>query len=222
MAERVVALLTRTRARLDVELGKMSALQGDFGVEGFGGMGYGIGSKWVWLCYSPCLFRDAHDSLESLPLAQITDSLKAALSPLAAGGDLVTSAYKSGYVTIFFHFAISLLPPAERKLLSQGSLKSHTAPHSPSQTPTPSGYGRSRLSQQVQRSGRRTAAIVQEEDDMDMDADGEDEEELDADGEEDAEDKNLYCFCRQMSHGEVRPYLRCETSIVADISSSTR
>ena len=156
---------------------------------------------------SPSLLQDAHDSLESIPLAQITDSLKAALSPLAAGGDLATSAYKSDCFTTLFHFAISLFLSAERKLLSQGSLKPHTASHSPSQTPTPSSYGRSRLSQQVQRSSRRATTIVHEEDDMDMDAEGEDEEEMDADGEEDVEDKNLYCFCRQMSHGEVRPYL---------------
>jgi hypothetical protein len=100
---------------------------------------------------------------------------------------------------------------AERKLTSHLLSKMQSGAHSPLPTPTPPAiatpaatpYSRSRLSQQVHpRSNRRAAAMVQEDEEMDPDAEGEEDEEMDGDGEE-AEDKGLYCFCQQMSHGEV-------------------
>lgn len=72
---------------------------------------------------------------------------------------------------------------------------------------------RSRLSQQVQmrnspaaRGGRRVATSVGP--DADEDAEGEEDMEEDAMEEGgDTEDKELYCFCRKLSYGEVRTQL---------------
>lgn len=76
---------------------------------------------------------------------------------------------------------------------------------------------RSRLSQQVQprnspaARGRRIATSVGL--DVDEDAEGEDDMEEDAMEEGgDTEDKELYCFCRKLSYGEVRTRLTLSLS----------
>jgi hypothetical protein len=99
----------------------------------------------------------------------------------------------------------------ERRLATQPSVKLSARASSPLPTPTPPSaavvppststtYSRSRLSNQLHpRSNRRSAATLIQ-DDEDMDAEGEDDDEADA---EEGEDKGIYCFCQQMSHGEV-------------------
>jgi hypothetical protein len=92
--------------------------------------------------------------------------------------------------------------------MAQGTLKLHSPSSMPLlTTPGPPAastpQSRSRLGQS--RSNRRVAAtaVSLEEDDLDLDAEGEEDEDADGEGEE-GEDKALYCFCQQMSHGEVR------------------
>lgn len=209
LASRIVELLSRKRARLEYDLGRVLVLQGETdpaaifagaalstpvsaSALGVGTAGYVLGGR--------------------NPVAQINESLRNAfaggsVTPLTgASGSMASvggraaatveeSAYKSRFrefYVVFFFFAKHV---EERKLMAtQGSIKLPS--------PAPSLYVPST------RGRRRKRGISSEADDFDYDF-GEEtqgaEEAEEGEGEEgeEGEDKELYCFCQKLSYGEM-------------------
>ncbi|KAG6330037.1 hypothetical protein ID866_9052 [Astraeus odoratus] len=189
LAERIVAILSRKRSRLDYDLARVLALQGEpdpaaivAGVaQPFLLSGSGIGST-----------SSAYVLGGRNPAAQINESLRNAFSggmsvPLSAAGSLASVNSRAGVEESAYK---------KRKLNTQESIKL------PSPAPscvTSTGRGR-----------RKKRGVSSEVDDFDIeyaedtqgveDAEGEEE-----DGEEgeDGEDKELYCFCQSLSYGEM-------------------
>ncbi|KAG0703905.1 hypothetical protein DFH29DRAFT_411973 [Suillus ampliporus] len=191
LASRIVELLSRKRARLEYDLGRVLVLQGEtdpaavfagaaastpISVSGLGSgtAGYVLGGR--------------------NPAAQINESLRNAFAggtatPLASGSGSMASvggrASVTGEESAF----------KKRKLTTtQGSIKLPS--------PAPSVYVPST------RGRRRRRGVSSEADDFDYDygeeAQGVEEAEAEEGEEgEDGEDKELYCFCQKLSYGEM-------------------
>jgi chromatin modification-related protein YNG2 len=210
LASRIVELLSRKRARLEYDLGRVLVLQGETdpaaifaGVAastpvavsglGVGAAGYVLGGR--------------------NPAAQINESLRnafaaGAVTPLAGasgsmasvGGRPVMTGEESAYKSEFPEFlVINFLAKyiQERKLMStQGSIKLPS--------PAPSLYAPST------RGRRRKRGVSSEADDFDFDygeeiqgAEEAEAEEGEGEEGEEGEDKELYCFCQKLSYGEM-------------------
>ncbi|EIN10983.1 hypothetical protein PUNSTDRAFT_119808 [Punctularia strigosozonata HHB-11173 SS5] len=188
LAERVVRLIARARARLDVDLTKVLALQG------------GDDPRQV-MAHS-----DASAYRPNPVVAQMNKSLRDAFNDTSQES-LPASPSASG----------SVYSLKRRKLTSGASaasikLPSPAPPATGSATPTAS---RSRLAHQARGASqqratqparaapgqtRRRQPVFTDEEDAEGEADdGAD----DAEGEQDEEDKNLYCFCQKQSYGEM-------------------
>ncbi|KIM63674.1 hypothetical protein SCLCIDRAFT_116748 [Scleroderma citrinum Foug A] len=197
IAERIVDILSRKRSRLDYDLARVLALQGEHDPaaivagaaqpvlssgSGTGGSGYVLGGR--------------------NPAAQINESLRNAFSggvsvPLPSGGGVASVASRVGVEEPAYkseHF--SMYAEHLRKINAQDSVKIPS--------PAPS------YSMSTGRGRRKKRGVSSEVDDFEMeyteetqgveDAEGED-----VDGEEgdDGEDKELYCFCQKLSYGEM-------------------
>ncbi|PSR73422.1 hypothetical protein PHLCEN_2v10714 [Hermanssonia centrifuga] len=186
LAERIVQLVARARAKLDCELSRVLMLQGE-----------------PELAAQPGFYLGTITTSRN-PVTQLNESLRSAIAvPEAPSASVVTShappPQKRRRVTATTTSAGSIKLPSP-------------APVSVAPPVHTSGGGlaaqRSRLSQQVHlrnspaARGRRGTASVGPE--ADEDAEGEDDVEEDV-GEEsgDAEDKSLYCVCQKMSYGEM-------------------
>jgi len=185
LAERIVSLLTRARARLDLDLNKVLVLQGDI---------------------DPAI-QVVHASVSgtrsSGPIAQVTESLRVATNAIAIpeAPSVPVATTPAGP------------PPMKKRRVaatqaasSAGSIKLPSpAPLPTASAHTASGAQRSRLSQQVARHSpmrqRRVTASV--DPDADEDAEGEEDLEDNAEDNGDVEDKSLYCFCQKLSYGEM-------------------
>jgi len=180
LAERVVQLVMRARSRLDSDLSKVLVLQGEPELS-------------VQIGYYP-------PSIPKNPIAQVNETLRSAATVAELPSTPVSSA----------------APPMKRRRVaaaaaSAGSIKLPSpAPAAVPANVSVSAVGqRSRLSQQVQprnspaARGRRVAA---EFIGLEADEDAEGEEDVEEDAMEeggDTEDKELYCFCRKLSYGEM-------------------
>ncbi|KAF8662716.1 hypothetical protein AX16_001158 [Volvariella volvacea WC 439] len=211
LAQKVINLIQRTRARLDVDLSKVRVLQGENTMDytftgasaspivasGTGSQGYGYGGASVGYGYGYGVGDGAGAGSISAgggglggrnPAGQISESLRNALSNIPVGG----AGSGSGTTTPGGN------ANKKRKIGTSGSIKLTPAPSptkhrsaSPVAAPAPhSGHQRSRLSRQVQM-------VV---DDLDRDAEGEEEE---GEGEEGDGDDTLYCFCQRHSFGDM-------------------
>lgn len=192
LASRIVDLLSRKRARLEYDLGRVLVLQGEtdpasvfagaastpVSVSGLGGgtSGYVLGGR--------------------NPAAQINESLRNAFAggtatPLGGGSGGMASVGGRGSV------AGEDNAFKKRRLMgTQGSIK---LPSPAPSTYVPSTRGRRR---------RRGASSEAEDFDFDYGDETQGAEEADAeegDGEEgdDGEDKELYCVCQKLSYGEM-------------------
>ena len=215
LAERVVELITRARARLDHDVSRVLVLQGEppdvlSGYSSLGGGSFTLGGR--------------------NPVGQINESLRNAFAGAVVGlgpGDVLplspvaqataaadTHKNKSDvFYYYYYYFIRSLMTlPVGRRLgltVSNSSMKLPSpAPYAPSQ--------RSRLSQAHSRNsparGRRGASLFG----MD-EVDGEGEEDYDENGDngDDGEDKEIYCFCQKLSYGEVSGIIAfCKVKVV--------
>ncbi|KAG2110746.1 hypothetical protein BD769DRAFT_1495291 [Suillus cothurnatus] len=191
LASRIVDLLSRKRARLEYDLGRVLVLQGEtdpasvfagaaastpVSVSGLGSgtAGYVLGGR--------------------NPAAQINESLRNAFAggtatPLAGGSGTMASVGGRASVT-----GEDNAFKKRRLMATQGSIKLPS--------PAPSAYVPST------RGRRRRRGASSEAEDFDFDYGDETqgaEEAEEGDGEEgeDGEDKELYCFCQKLSYGEM-------------------
>jgi chromatin modification-related protein YNG2 len=208
LASRIVDLLSRKRARLEYDLGRVLVLQGEtdpasvfagaaastpVSVSGLGSgtAGYVLGGR--------------------NPAAQINESLRNAFAggtatPLAGGSGTMASvggrasvtgednAFKSKSALLPINFSAKRQIQERRLMATQGSIKLPS--------PAPSAYVPST------RGRRRRRGASSEAEDFDFDYGDETqgaEEAEEGDGEEgeDGEDKELYCFCQKLSYGEM-------------------
>ncbi|KAI6130253.1 hypothetical protein EDD16DRAFT_1077189 [Pisolithus croceorrhizus] len=189
IAQRIVNLLSRKRSRLDYDLARVLALQGEPDPAAIvagaaqpilsSGTGVGaIGSGYILGGRNPA--------------AQINESLRNAFAggmpvPLSAGGSLASVGTRS---------VVEEPSYKKRKLTAQESIKLPSP--APSYVP-PTGRGR-----------RKKRGVSSEADDFEMEFTEETQGAEDAEGEEvdgeegdDGEDKELYCFCQKLSYGEM-------------------
>ncbi|KAF5323722.1 hypothetical protein D9619_012955 [Psilocybe cf. subviscida] len=179
LAERLVEIINRTRAKLDVDIVKVRTLQGESPASIVASMAR----------QSQPVLSISMSSGTNAAMA-ISDSLRNGLA-LAAVGGISAADLKRAAAT-----AAAPSPPAnkKRRVTQTASIKI-----SPAASPAPTTahtQQKSRLSRQV-----HSRTVVEEElsEDMNLDEDGEGEEE----GEEEAEDETPYCFCRKSSYGEM-------------------
>jgi len=193
LASRIVELLSRKRARLEYDLGRVLVLQGEtdpaaifagaaastpVSVSGLsvGAAGYVLGGR--------------------NPAAQINESLRNAF----AGGAVTPLAGASGSMASVGGRAVATGEESaykKRKLMAtQGSIKLPS--------PAPSLYVPST------RGRRRKRGVSSEADDFDFDygeeiqgAEEAEAEEGEGEEGEEGEDKELYCFCQKLSYGEM-------------------
>jgi hypothetical protein len=182
LAQRVVELITRARARLEHDLGKVLVLQGDTPelASGMGGShGHGsftLGSR--------------------NPVSQINESLRNAIagsSGLGLGIGDVLPLSQLAHTDAHRHKKRRLGPST-----SSSSIKL------PSPAPAYAPSQRSRLSQQAHP--RQSPARARRADSLfgaDEDAEGEDDYEENGEDNGDPEDKEIYCFCQKLSYGEM-------------------
>ncbi|PPQ67591.1 hypothetical protein CVT25_012085 [Psilocybe cyanescens] len=179
LAQRIMNLLTRTRARLDSDLAKVRTLQGEPAVD--------IRSSYInstnqLRSASPYGVKRQDASIGLSPVIQIGDNLRNAVN--AAQPDNV----------------ISISSASGPSYTKKRRLNTNTSIKLPSPAPVTipqhsTTTSRSRLSRQTQ------AARVQQQEEEDPDADAEGEEDLEGDADE--EDLTLYCFCHKQSYGDM-------------------
>ncbi|KAJ7462786.1 hypothetical protein B0H11DRAFT_2054324 [Mycena galericulata] len=194
LAQRIIDLVSRTRARLDADLTKVRVLQGEIPDQSITAR-----TRAPSVSNTPLLEAEVYSGASRNPASQISESLRTALAGSASMPDmrqqipippvLPASAsmsagppQKKRRVTATVPTSIKLAPvatptPPRR---SASPLTSATAANSHAHT----SHKRSRLSRQIHPRG-----------DVDMDADAEE------DGE--GEDENLYCFCQKQSYGDM-------------------
>ncbi|KAJ7042650.1 hypothetical protein C8F04DRAFT_1252067 [Mycena alexandri] len=202
LAQRIIDLISRTRARLDVDLAKVRVLQGELPEPTFAPTGTGRIPRMPSAASVPLLeTENIYSGSSRNPASQIGESLRAALGgsasmpdirqqvpiapvlPTAASISAGPSAQKKRRVTATAPASIKLAPvatPTATPRRSASPLTSATAASSHAHN----SHKRSRLSRQIHP-----------REDVDMDAEGEE------DGE--GEDENLYCFCQKQSYGDM-------------------
>ncbi|KAF8961105.1 hypothetical protein BDZ97DRAFT_1830343 [Flammula alnicola] len=178
LAQRIIDLLTRTRARLDADLAKVRLLQGE-SLEDIRASSY-LNSAVQLRSSSPYGTKREGSVVGLSPVIQIGDSLRS-----VAGG-----AQPDNVLSI----ASGPSYNKKRRLTTNTSIKLPSpAPVSVAHPSTT--HARSRLSRQSH------IARVQQQEEEDLDADAEGEEDI---GEEDGEeDLTLYCFCHKQSYGDM-------------------
>ncbi|KAF8898746.1 hypothetical protein BD779DRAFT_1485362 [Infundibulicybe gibba] len=190
LAQRLIDLISMTRARLDADLAKVRILQGDV-VETLSSYSPGPG---------PGTPADSYATLGRNPTLQITESLRNALAT-PSKAELRRS---PGTPALASSASIGPSATKRRRLAASASIKLIPAA-SPtkhrSASPTTNAlmaeksysHPRSRLSRQIH---------PKEDPEPEMEVD-EDEDE-DAEGEDaDGEDERLYCFCQKQSYGDM-------------------
>ncbi|KIO12506.1 hypothetical protein M404DRAFT_12729 [Pisolithus tinctorius Marx 270] len=189
IAERIVNMLTRKRSRLDYDLARVLALQGEPDPAAIvAGAAQPILSSGTSISATGSGYILGGRN----PAAQINESLRNAFAggmpvPLSAGGGLVSVSTRSGVEESAYK---------KRKLTAQESIKMPS--------PAPSHVA------STGRGRRKKRGVSSEADDFEMEFAEETQGTEDAEGEEvdgeegdDGEDKELYCFCQKLSYGEM-------------------
>ncbi|KIM36444.1 hypothetical protein M413DRAFT_13950 [Hebeloma cylindrosporum] len=177
LAQRIIELVTRTRARLDADLAKVRLLQGESPEDARGGVYLSAGTPIRSSSpYTGSMKREG--SVAGLnPVVQIGESLRSAM---AGGVETPVSAAGPGY-------------NKKRRLTTTTSIKLPSPIPANVTHQSTATHTRSRLS-------RSTRIQQQEEEEQDADAEGDEDVEGD-DGEDD--DSRLYCFCHKQSFGDM-------------------
>ncbi|KAG6832333.1 hypothetical protein H0H87_001974 [Tephrocybe sp. NHM501043] len=184
LAQTLIDLITRTRARLDSDLAKVRILQGE-SVDYASALGASLSAM-------PGLSLGGFS--EKNPATQVSDSLRNALTSTPTIPDLRQSSTPNASMSV----ASASAGPAQKKRRVAASSSVKVAAASPikhrSASPTttaplaPSQRTTSRLSRN---------SITRQDTDMD---EGDD----DAEGEgDDGDDERLYCFCQKQSYGDM-------------------
>ncbi|KAF8166967.1 hypothetical protein BJ912DRAFT_1001801 [Pholiota molesta] len=179
LAQRIIDLLSRTRARLDSDLTKVRILQGEPPEEVRASTASYLTAQAHLRSSSPYMKREG-SVIGLSPVIQIGESLR---NVTGAQGDALPS------------ITLSSGPSynKKRRLTTTTSIKL-PSPAPISISHQSASHSRSRLSRQ----SHTTRAQIQEED-LDADAEGEDDI-AEEDGEEDL---TLYCFCHKQSYGDM-------------------
>ncbi|KAJ7770867.1 hypothetical protein DFH07DRAFT_735248 [Mycena maculata] len=194
LAQRIIDLVSRTRARLESDLNKVRVLQGEIPDQSIMSR-----TRTPSVSDSPLVNVEVYSGASRNPASQISESLRTALAGSASMPDMRQPAPIPPVLTA--SASISAGPPQKKRRITA------TAPTSiklaPVATPTPPRRSASPLTSattansHVHTSHKRSrlSRQIHPREDIDMDADG------DEDGE--GEDENLYCFCQKQSYGDM-------------------
>ncbi|KAF9264067.1 hypothetical protein L218DRAFT_987128 [Marasmius fiardii PR-910] len=203
LSERLIELINRTAARLDVDLNKVRQLQGD-SIPDY--------TKTGSLSAVPTL--TGSDMLRGVgstgglggrdPTLGISESLKMALGAVGSASSSISEGTRKGMSAENGGGSGATTPSTKRRRTAASPSIKLPPTKSRSISPAASGAGtttkgshsRSRLSRQIHPPPRQMEMADEAEEDAegDEDAEGEDDE--------DADDK-LYCFCQKTSYGDM-------------------
>ncbi|KAK7043185.1 hypothetical protein VNI00_008539 [Paramarasmius palmivorus] len=193
ISQRIIELISRTSARLDVDLNKVRQLQGDtHPVETYSAKG-GLVSAVPTLTASEITRGASHGMSGRDPASSISESLRIALSVPAESRKAVVASESASSVasstkrrrTATTNISASpsiKLPPTKSRSISPAA----TA------VVTKGSQGRSRLSRQIHPPPEDIEMAEEEEEDAEVEGEEDD----------DADDK-LYCFCQKTSYGDM-------------------
>ncbi|KAJ7814126.1 hypothetical protein B0H14DRAFT_2850925 [Mycena olivaceomarginata] len=201
LAQRIIDLVARTRARLEADLGKVRVLQGELPEPAFATASTTAGTRLPRTpsgVGSPMLEGEIYVGASRNPASQISESLRTALGGSASLPDI---RQQTPTTPVLASVASISAGPAQKKRRLTGSVPTSiklapvAAPSPPRRSASPlttsaaanshsASHKRSRLSRQIHPS----------REEMDLDAEGEEEGE--------GEDDNLYCFCQKKSYGD--------------------
>ncbi|KAJ7275445.1 hypothetical protein B0H12DRAFT_260868 [Mycena haematopus] len=205
LAQRIIDLVARTRARLDADLTKVRVLQGEplDQPPAFSAPATPMASTRLPRTPSavglPLVDGDVYVGASRNPASQISDSLRTALGASASMPEIrqvpVTPVAASASVSL------SGAPSQKKRRLTAAPTSIKLAPVIPPTPPrrsasplTPSAAANAHGSSSHKRS-RLSRQIHPSREEMDVDAEGEEEGE--------GEDENLYCFCQKQSYGDM-------------------
>ncbi|KAJ3564240.1 hypothetical protein NP233_g8426 [Leucocoprinus birnbaumii] len=183
LAQRLIDLITRTRARLDADIVKVKYLQGEVPEPtstslGKAGSGVALGG----VDFGPSGRNPAQQISESLrnALTGASESRQGSATPVASA----VTASSGGSAT------------KKRRINASASIKITPVP-SPTKhrSASPSAAAISQTTHQRSRLSRQIHPVEESE----PEAGGDD----DMDGEDDPEDERLYCFCQKQSYGDM-------------------
>ncbi|KAJ6479907.1 hypothetical protein C8R47DRAFT_1322555 [Mycena vitilis] len=182
IAQRIIDLIARNRARLDADLAKVRVLQGDVAEPSF-----------VALPSTPLVKAEIYSGSSRTPVSQVSESLRAALGASASVPDIRQTVPSTPSSSASASILVGPVQKKRRITAPTTSIKlapvAATSPPRRSASPLTSNananshsnsHKRSRLSRQI---------------DVTMDVVGEEEGE--------GEDENLYCFCQKQSYGDM-------------------
>ncbi|KAJ7456590.1 hypothetical protein FB451DRAFT_1276513 [Mycena latifolia] len=194
LAQRMIDLISRTRARLDADLTKVRVLQGEIPDQSISARV----ARTPTLASIPVL-EEVYSGSSRNPASQISESLRTALGASVSMPDM---RQQVPIAPVLPATASMSAGPAQKKRRVTA-----TAPTSiklaPVATPTPPRRSASPLTSAAVANSHahashkrsRLSRQIHPREDVDMDADG------DEDGE--GEDENLYCFCQKQSYGDM-------------------
>ncbi|KAJ7630512.1 hypothetical protein FB45DRAFT_990520 [Roridomyces roridus] len=197
LAQRIIDLVSRTRARLDADLTKVRILQGEIPDTTIAGR-----VRAPSVSSSPMLEGEVYIGASRNPVSQISESLRTALVGSPSIPEVRPQIPIVPVLPAAAATPISAGPPQKKRRVTTTSTPTSIKLSAPVASPTPprrsaspltsataatnthsSSHKRSRLSRQIHPR----------------------EDEMDAEGEEDGEgeDENLYCFCQKQSYGDM-------------------
>ena len=199
LAQQLIELLSKTRARLDIDIVKVKMLQGETPDTPT------VATRSVKpVAATPTL--ENFGATGRNPAMAISESLRSALA-LTPAAESPSAASSSGPATKSrSHFSpVSVLLMTidafqERRLNATNSIKitpAVTPTKHRSASPATVTLTTTHVTQQKSRLSRQIRPPIE---DIDMDADGDD------DAEEENEDETLYCFCQKQSYGDVSTF----------------
>ncbi|KAJ6519426.1 hypothetical protein C8R45DRAFT_951445 [Mycena sanguinolenta] len=203
LAQRIIDLVSRTRARLDADLTKVRVLQGETLEPAFSGAATPIAStrlpRTPSTVGSPLIEGDAYVGPSRNPASQISESLRTALGGSASMPE-IRQQVPATPVTASASVSLSSGPSTKKRRLTAAPTSIKLAPVIP---PTPPRRSASPLTTSVaanahsssHKRSRLSRQIHPSREEMDVDAEGEEEAE--------GEDENLYCFCQKQSYGDM-------------------
>jgi chromatin modification-related protein YNG2 len=196
LAQRLIDLITRTRARLDADIIKVKHLQGEV-PEPISALGK-AGSAIVFnVDFGPSGRNPAQQISESLrnALANPSESRQGSATPTPSAA-AATSGVSVTKSEILFYITFRLTNIfSERRINNPASIKITPVP---SPTKHRSASPSAAVISQTTHARSRLRQVVPVEE-SEPEAGGDDE----MDVEDDAEDERLYCFCQKQSYGDV-------------------
>ncbi|KAJ7693648.1 hypothetical protein B0H17DRAFT_1059382 [Mycena rosella] len=194
LAQRMIDLVSRTRARLDADLTKVRVLQGEIPDQSISARLARAPS----VTSSPVI-EDIYSGSSRNPASQIGESLRTALGASASMPDI---RQQVPIAPVLPSAASISAGPVQKKRRITATVPT-SIKLAPVATPTPPRRSASPLTSAVVANSHahtshkrsRLSRQIHPREDVDMDADA------DEDGE--GEDENLYCFCQKQSYGDM-------------------